>query len=279
MEKESLSSKHIYQNFLLDGTRWDHIPERAGDIVIATPYKSGTTWTQNIVLHLIFQDLRVRVIADFSPWVDMRLKPIDELVAELEAQDHRRCMKSHLPRDGLSLRKDTKYIVVGRDPRDVFMSFWNHYSSYTPEILAEMNDTPGRVGPPLMACPDDIRMLWNMWNNKGWFEWETEGYPHWSNLRHVQTWWHDRDQSNILFVHFNDLLADLAGEIGRIADYLDIECPSETVSAIADLVIFKSMKRDAEVINPGAANAFKGGAKTFFKQRHQRALAGCSVRR
>ena len=266
MEKESLASQRIYQNFILDSTRWDHVPERAGDIVIATPYKSGTTWTQNIVLHLIFQDLRVRVINDVSPWVDMRLKPIDELVAQLEAQDHRRCLKSHLPRDGLYLRKGTKYIVVGRDPRDVFMSFWNHHSSLTPEFIAAMNDTPGRVGPPVMPCLDDIRAQWDMWINKGWFEWETEGYPYWSNLRHVQTWWNDREQPNILFVHFNDLLADLEGEIGRIADYLDIECPAETVSAIADLVIFKSMKRDAEVINPGAVDFFKGGARTFFNK-------------
>ena len=266
MEQQTTDSKHIYQNFLLDSTRWDHIPERAGDVVIATPYKSGTTWTQNTVLHLIFQDLKRRIINDFSPWVDMRLKPIDELVAQLEAQDHRRCLKSHLPRDGLSLRKGTKYIIVGRDPRDVFMSFWNHYSSYTREFIAEMNDTPGRVGPPLRPCPDDIHALWNMWINKGWFEWETEGYPHWSNLHHVQTWWHDREQPNILFVHFNDLLADLEGEIGRIADYLDIECPSETVSAIADLVTFKSMKRDAEAIGPNAVKVFKGGAKTFFNK-------------
>lgn len=266
MGKAAANSEHIYQNFLLDSTRWDHIPERAGDVVVVTPYKCGTTWTQNIVLHLIFQDLKVRIISDASPWVDMRLKPIDELVAGLEAQDHRRCLKSHLPRDGLSLRKKTKYIVVGRDPRDVFMSFWNHYSSYTPEFIAEMNDTPGRVGPPLMPCPDDIRMLWNMWINKGWFEWETEGYPHWSNLRHFQTWWHDQEQPNILFVHYNDLLADLEGEISRIASYLDIQCHSETLSAIAELVTFKSMKRDAEVIDPNAVNLFKGGAKTFINK-------------
>lgn len=37
--------ERTYQNFLMDSTRWDRIKEREGDIVIATPYKCGTTWT------------------------------------------------------------------------------------------------------------------------------------------------------------------------------------------------------------------------------------------
>ena len=266
MDMEFPARQHVYQNYLLDSTRWDSIPERAGDIVIATPYKSGTTWTQNIVLHLIFQDLKVRVIGDFSPWVDRRLTPLEDLVAQLAAQDHRRCLKSHLPLDGLTLRENTKYIVVGRDPRDVFMSMWNHYAAYTPELFAAVNDKPGRVGPPLQPCPEDIREFWQMFISRGWFDWESEGYPHWSNLRHVQTWWQERAQPNILFVHYNDLLADLAGEIGRIATYLDIECAPETLSAITERVTFISMKRDAEALDPEAAFAFKGGAKTFFNK-------------
>jgi len=146
-------SERVYQNFLLDSAHWDHLEERADDIIIATPYKCGTTWMQNIVLHLIFQDLGLRVIGDYSPWIDMRLQPIQEHLEQLEGQEHRRCLKSHLPRDGLYLREKSKYIIVGRDPRDVFMSFWNHYSNYTDEFIAEMNDTPCRVGPPFFLVP------------------------------------------------------------------------------------------------------------------------------
>lgn len=256
--------EHVYQNFLLDSTRWEHIRPRGDDIIVATPYKSGTTWMQSIVLHLIFQDLRPRAITAFSPWIDRRTGPIEELVARLEAQTHRRCLKSHLPLDGLRFFEQVKYIVVGRDPRDVFMSLWNHYSSYTPAMFEMINDTPGRVGPPLEPCPEDIRSFWNLWINKGWFAWESEGYPHWSNLRHVQTWWNFRHLPNILFVHFNDLLADLEGEIARIARYLDIACPRDTLAAIADLVTFKSMKRDAQVLQPDAHERFHGGAETFI---------------
>ena len=34
---------HTYQNHTLDSTRWAHFTPRDDDIVVATPYKSGTT--------------------------------------------------------------------------------------------------------------------------------------------------------------------------------------------------------------------------------------------
>ncbi len=258
--------EHTYQNHLMDSTRWDHVQPRSDDVIIATPIKSGTTWMQSIVLHLIFRDLQPKAINDYSPWVDNRLSPVEEMAAKVEAQTHRRCLKSHLPLDGLCHVEQVKYIVVGRDPRDVFMSLWNHYSAYTPAMFEAMNETPGRVGPPMPPCPDDIREFWNLWINTGWFDWESEGYPHWSNFRHVQTWWNYKQLSNILLVHFNDLLADLEGEIARIAAYLVIECPPATLTEIAEMVKFQSMKRDAEKLEPDAHLRFKGGAKTFINK-------------
>ena len=67
-------------------------------------------------------------------------------------------------------------------------------------------------------------------------------------------------------MHFNDLLADLEGEIARIAAYLEIECAPATLTAIAEMVEFKSMKRDAEKLEPDAHLRFKGGAKTFINK-------------
>ena len=89
----------------------------------------------------------------------------------------------------------------------------------------------------------------------GWFEWESEGYPFWSNLRHVQTWWNFKHLPNILFVHFNDLLRDLEGEIQRVADYLDIQVAVNLPAAIANATTFKNVKQNAELLNV---------PKTFF---------------
>lgn len=251
--------QHIYQNHHLDSTRWDAYLPRDDDIVIATPYKSGTTWMQNIIMHLIFQDLQIRQAWEYSPWLDMRLAPLSEIIDKLEAQKHRRFIKTHLPLDGLPYHSEPKYIVVGRDGRDVFMSLWNHYRNFTPEFFEEMNNGDYV---PLAECPDDIHELWQMWITQGWFDWETEGYPFWSNFHHIQTWWDYKDLPNIFFVHYNDLLADLEGEIRRIADYLEITVPDDMLLKIVDAVTFKTMKKNAEKLMTGSG--FKGGAKTFI---------------
>src|SRR5260221_8345223 len=132
----SLPTVHrTYQHHHLDSTRWASYRPRDNDIVIATPYKSGTTWMQTIVMHLIFQDLQIRPIWEFSPWLDNAwTKPLPEVIQMLEQQTHRRFIKTHLPLDGLPYYAQNKYIVVGRDARDVFMSLWNHYSNYAEDV-------------------------------------------------------------------------------------------------------------------------------------------------
>ncbi len=256
----------VYQNHHLDSTRWERFQPRDDDIVVATPYKSGTTWMQTIVRRLLFGEREAGMpsLGELTPWMDRRLSPLDVVISDLEAQEHRRSVKTHLPLDGLQYYPQVKYVVVSRDARDVFMSLWNHYSNYTDHFYHLLNDTPGRVGDPLPRCPDDIRQLWRMWTTRGWFEWDSEGFPYWSNLRHVQTWWNHRHLPNILFVHFNDLLADLPGEVCRVARFLDIELGDESLESTVDAVTFSSMKQNAERTWPRLDSLMSGGAQTFF---------------
>ncbi|MBV7327802.1 sulfotransferase domain-containing protein [Chloroflexi bacterium TSY] len=204
----------IYQNHTFDSTRWEHYTPRDGDVVISTSYKSGTTWMQHIVLQLIYLGREVPKLTEVSPWLDFRVSmPIEDLAKMLDAQTERRCIKTHLALDGLPYYPDVNYIIVGRDARDVFMSWWNHYSNYTDEAYTKLNTLPDRVGDPMPRCPQDIREYWRTWISRGWFEWESEGYPHSGNLHHTQSWWQFRHLPNVLFVHFNDLLGNVKEEI------------------------------------------------------------------
>jgi aryl sulfotransferase len=70
-----------YQGHLLDSSRWDRFRPRHDDVVIATAYKAGTTWMQAIVGNLIFQGQDIPgAILEMSPWVDMRVVPLDDMV-------------------------------------------------------------------------------------------------------------------------------------------------------------------------------------------------------
>src|SRR5581483_6382504 len=99
-----------------------------------------------------------------------------------------------------------------------------------------VNDTPGRVGPRLPPSPQDLHAFWREWMTRGWFAWESEGYPFWGNLHHIEAWWKYRNLENILFVHFNDLLANLKAEIRRIADFLDLRVSEQAVEKIVQAV-------------------------------------------
>lgn len=256
--------KQVYQNHHLDSTRWEDYIPRNDDIIIATSIRSGTTWLQTIVMHLIFQDLKPRSIGDFSPWLEFRPPPRGARVNLIEAQEHRRFIKTHLPLDGLPYFPQVKYIVVGRDVRDVCMSLWNHYSNYTTTMYQLLNETPGRVGPPLPPCPETINEFWRDLMTRGWFDWENEGYPFWSIVRYIQTWWDFRYLDNILFVHFKDLLQDLEEEIQRIANYLNIKVAKDLLPQIANAVTFKTVKQNAEHYEPGLEEKFNGGSQTFI---------------
>lgn len=254
-----------YQNHHLDSTRWNGFVPRDDDIIITTAYKAGTTWTQRIVAALVlgppplYADLN-----QISPWIDARfMGPIEMTLTNVEAQAHRRFVKSHLAADGLPYYPQTKYIVVGRDTRDVFMSLFNHYAAQTDLMMELLNDSE-RVGPEFPRCPPTPEELWPRWIGEGWFDWEPDGWPYWSHHHHLSTWWESREFDNVLFVHFGDLLADPETEIRRIAEYLDIEIDDGAMPTILDTVGLDAMREEARGTDDPMAMGFVGGAARFF---------------
>jgi aryl sulfotransferase len=256
-----------YRNHHLDSTRWDDFAPRDDDIFITTAYKAGTTWTQRIVAALIFGGEPLpQPLGALSPWVDSRfVEPVEPVLERLEAQRHRRFVKSHLAADGLRYFPQAKYLVVGRDTRDVFMSLFNHYHGYTDLMYAMLND-PDRPGPEMPRCPDTPHELWPRWIGEGWFEWEPDGWPMWSHHHHLTTWWEFRDVPNILFVHFGDLKADPEAEMRRIAAFCDIEVDERKWAALVASVGLDAMRNEAHAsgAHDTMSFVFEGGADRFF---------------
>lgn len=257
---------HDYSgHHLLEPERWDRFSPRDDDVVIATSQKSGTTWTQAIVANLIFRDGQIPgPVGEISPWLDMRLMPFEPMMAALEAQKHRRFIKTHLPLNGLRFIDRAKYIVVGRDARDMFMSLLNHHKSYSDEIKGELSRFDEIAGGPFPSEVGDDKAFWRRWISESWFSWESDGYPYWSHLGHAQSWWDYRALPNVLLVHFNDLLANPETEVRRIAAFLDIEVDDDHMTGILHRTTFGEMKKNFNQILPEMNLIMRRGGEDFM---------------
>ena len=57
-----------------------------------------------------------------------------------------------------------------------------------------------------------------------------------------------------------------AGEIARIAAFLDIELPAKAMAEIVEAAGFDQMKHDGAALMPGAEHAWVGGSQTFLNK-------------
>lgn len=253
-----VKTREIHNNHM-DSSIWNDFRFREGDIVIGTYAKSGTTWMQQIVAQLVFDGAEGINVPEVSPWVDLRLPAREEKLAALEAQTHRRFMKTHLPLDAFVFRPDVKHIYIARDGRDVMWSMHNHHRSFIPEFYEMVNRLPGLQGPalePPVDCPREYFLEWLDGN----------GFPVWSFWENVRTWWDARALPNVMLAHFNNLKDDLEGSVRRIADFLEIEPSADKWPAILEHCSFDYMKEHAETVTPLGGAIFEGGGRTFINK-------------
>jgi aryl sulfotransferase len=259
---------------VLDSRRWARFEPRDGDIVVATFAKCGTTWMQRIVDLLVHQSPDVRPVTEISPWLDSTIfNPIEEDLARLAAQTHRRYIKSHAPFDALPVWDSVNYIHVGRDGRDSRLSWQNHLAGFRPEfsekIIAsamQMAREAGRSPTPPPPAPADPREFLLQWME------EMEAAPsdgpgadpHFFDFE--ATYWRERSRQNLILVHYDDMIEDLAGEMRRISDFLAIDTPASRMSALVDAARFATMKAHGDQLAPTLMKAFDRGADRFINQ-------------
>ena len=254
-----------YRSWTNDGARWNHYRPRDGDIIIATYPKCGTTWVQRIVSLLVFQSPEPLPIFDVSPWIDASFgPPIEAVIEQLEKQQHRRFIKAHLPFDGLPFYEEVRYIHVARDGRDSCMSYFNHCAGYTEKMYEALDRAADDMGGPAPRCPSSVQTFWRDWLTKGIRPESSDGHPTHSFFDFESSYWRARHRSNLLLVHYNDLSADLAGEMRRIADFLEIEVGDELWPELVEAATFGRMKREGAALLPHAEVVFEGGYERFL---------------
>jgi aryl sulfotransferase len=242
-----------------DSTVWNDFQFRNGDIVIATYGKSGTTWTQQIVGQLLFNGAEDVPVAEMSPWLDLRVPPKEVKLPMVEAQTHRRFVKTHLPVDALVFSPKAKYIYIGRDGRDALWSLYNHHVKANDAWYAALNDTPGLVGEKIERPTLDVVPYFRRWL-------ERDGYPFWSLWENIRSWWAIRNLPNVMMLHFNTLKSDLPGSIRRISKFLDIPIDEARFNMIVEHCTFDYMKVHADKSAPLGGALWEGGGASFINK-------------
>jgi aryl sulfotransferase len=251
--------KRELHNHHFDSTIWNDLQFRDDDIVISTYAKSGITWVQQIVSQLIFKGQAGLPVAEMSPWLDLRVPPKQIKLPEVEKQTHRRFLKTHLPVDALVFSPKVRYIYIGRDGRDVVWSMYNHHANANALWYQALNDTPGRIGPPIEPPCESIPQYFRDWLAR-------DGHPFWPFWENIRSWWEIRALPNVMLLHFEALKKDMPGEIRRVADFLDTPVDESKWAQILTHCSFDYMKANAGPSVPLGGAFWDGGAQTFINK-------------
>ena len=120
-------ANETYRGVITNPERWRTWQPRKGDILVCTPPKCGTTWTQTMTAMLLNggPDLSGPVSV-ISPWVDVDFGEPQDVAAALAQQNGRRVVKTHTPADGFPVWDGVTVIAVYRHPLDVLFSLRKH---------------------------------------------------------------------------------------------------------------------------------------------------------
>jgi hypothetical protein len=204
-----------------------------------------------------------------SPWLDMCHRPLAEVTASLATQTHRRFIKTHTPLDGLPLHPDATYLMVGRDPRDVMIS-WEHHDAnmdieYFLKLRAAAVGNADLAELPAWRVPseDPVERF------RSFVMDESSGSPPtlMSVLHHLDTGWQRRRDPNVALFHYADFTADLPGELLRLARVLQIPCSPERARDLAPEASLTRMRERAvaDERTRGSPGIWKAGVGAFYR--------------
>jgi aryl sulfotransferase len=245
-----------------DSGRWNGFPFRRGDIVISTRSKSGTTWLQMICALLIFQVPDPPApLATLSPWLDALITPKEEVYRRLEAQQHRRFIKTHTPLDGIPFDERVTYMVVARDPLDMAVSLYHQGDNLNRARVRQLTGQTESGSRQERAPVREWLLEWIEEDASPLDEMDSLSGVMW----HLSDAWDRRGRSNVVLVHYDDLLLDLEGEMRRLARLLSIAVPAPLWPTLINAATFTTMRSRAERLAPNPSGILKNPA-AFFRR-------------
>lgn len=248
--REIAPALRTYRGELTNPARWATWDPRPGDILVCTPSKSGTTWTQSIIAHLLHGGTLPGPVPVISPWIDADLGDAGKVKARLSAQTGRRVVKTHSPGDGVPVWEGVHVVAVYRHPLDVFLSIRAHVAN-----MAGRGDHPMKrpIGEALDyflthgVADDDI--------DRDCLALIVE--------HHARTVRAGRFPA-LSVLHYADMTADHRGAVAGLARALDIPADDALIDRVTDATAFGAMKARAAEFAPEGGTGFWSDDRAFF---------------
>ena len=210
-------------------------------------------------------------LSRLSPWIDMTTRSRREVFADLAAQEHRRFVKTHTPLDGLPVDRSVTYVCVARDPRDAGISMQHHRDNldmaHVLQAQAEAAAEDGIDLEPAVAQtprPDDL--AGRFWQ---WVDEDADPTATGSSLRytlhHLESYRGAPTDLDVVWLHYDELLGDLPGQMRKLADRLDIDVPEALWPPLIEAATLERMRAQAEVTVPGSAPDQWRDPSRFFR--------------
>ncbi|KAK2897477.1 cytosolic sulfotransferase 2-like [Channa argus] len=232
---------------------WDDIQNfkaRPDDIVIASYPKAGNTWVSYILDLLYFSHVSPErqdsvPLYERVPFLEMHMPGFPSGVEELNKLiTIPRIIKSHLPVHFIPKsfwEQNSKIIYVARNAKDTAVSYF-HF-----DRMNMVQPEPGDWNSFLQRFMEG-KMVFGSW------------------YEHVKGWWKEKiNNSNILFLFYEDLIEDTEGEVHRLCSFLGLSAAAELVKKVTEKVHFDNMKKN-NMVNGSVEEVFDLNISHFMRK-------------
>jgi hypothetical protein len=214
-QRKTFKEKNPFRNY---------IPGKQ-DVFVSTYAKSGTNWMMQIAHHLSWHGAgEFEHIHCVVPWPDTQVMgpvvrryavPLQDARDWETSPERKRVIKTHFDWELLPYSEDARYIIVLRDPKDIFVSSYFFVRD-------------GFLG----AAMPSVDTWYKIYMSDGFSSWavNTAGY------------WAQRGRPNVLIVSFKSMKRDLRATVWKVAQFLNTEAPEALIDLVSQKSSFEYMK-------------------------------------